>query len=110
MQKVTMYKAENGKLFNTEEECREYEIYLGYRKQLQEIYENTAESDKSYAEIFTEEPEFVQKVAEAFDFTINKEELGSFTFYKFAPKEGCKDAKEKLKAWENFDTQHILPF
>lgn len=110
MQKVTMYKAENGKLFDTEEECREYELYLGYRKQLQEIYENTAESDKRYEEIFTEEPEFVQKVAEAFGFTIKKEELRSLTFYKFAPKEGCKDAKEKLKAWENFDIQHILPF
>ena len=110
MQKVTMYKAENGKLFDTEEECREYEIYLGYRKLLQVIYENTAESDKSYAEIFTEEPEFIQKVAEAFDFTIDKIELRSYTSYSFVPKAGCKNAQEKLDAWGDFSANHILPF
>lgn len=111
MKQVVMYKARNGKLFDTEAECREYELYLDYSDTISEIYKKYADHDKNYDEIFEDEPEFVAEVAKAFDFEIRKTDLGLIFFnYSFVPKAGCKDAELKQKAWENFDKTHILPW
>lgn len=111
MEQVTMYKARNGKLFETEAECREYELYLDYSNTISEIYKKYADHDKNYDEIFEDEPEFVAEVAKAFDFEIKKTDLGAgFTLHGFVPKADCKDTELKQKAWENFDKAHILPW
>ena len=111
MEQVVMYKARNGKLFETKVECRECELYLDYSNTISEIYKKYADHDKNYNEIFEDEPEFVAEVAKAFNFEIKKTDLGlTFSNYSFVPKANCKDAELKQKAWKNFDIAHILPW
>lgn len=112
MKQIVVYAAEDGKLFRTVEECTKHERYLSYRNDISKLYEKfkTKKSER-YNEIFEEETSFVTEVAKAFDFEIKKTEIGlGFINYSFVPQASCKDAELKMQAWENFDTEHILPF
>ena len=72
MKEIVMYRAEDGKLFEREEECRRHEVYLGYCDTISDIYKKYTAFDKEYSQIFEEEPQFVEEVAKVFDFAIKK--------------------------------------
>ena len=111
MKEIVMYRAEDGKLFEREEECRRHEVYLGYCDTISYIYKKYTAFDKEYSQIFEEEPQFVEEVAKVFDFEIKKTDLGiNWTTYSFVPKPDCKDADLKKRAWESFQGVHYLPF
>ena len=109
MEKVVMFKAIDGKLFETEEDCIYHEKYLNYRTTIYTIFDKYTPPCK-YPNILTDIPEFRQEVAEALGFRIEELIILNELHYYFVPNEDDEDGKEKIQAWEDFDYAHILPW
>lgn len=110
MEKVIMFKAMDGKLFETEEDCIYHEKYLHYKDIIYGIFGKYASSSCKYPNILVDIPEFRQEVADVLGFRIEELTILNELHYHFVPNEDDEDGKEKIQAWENFDYAHILPW
>ncbi len=102
MKKITVYEAEDGKTFRSEEECRNHEEFCGAYSDLSEIWKKYhPETDYCPYCVFDimKEESFIKDVCSKFNVTV--EELRERIGYS-------EEDDNFLKAFSEFKYNHIL--
>lgn len=110
MKQVIMYKAIDGRLFDTEEACVKHDNFCIAYDKIDEIYSKYSKTDKRYSCVYTQLPDFIKEVMQCFGLELKKSTItGIDTFYSLEPNTEIA-SKEVLEAWNTWHTRHILPW